>query len=64
MDAQEKLIEARTNYYTALYNANNGKAKLDKAMGVPIAISTPLYREAIEAGKSANEALSAAEINE
>ena len=36
MDAQEKLTEARTNYYTALYNYNVSKAQLDKAMGVPV----------------------------
>ena len=36
MDAQEKLTEARTNYYTALYTYNVSKAQLDKAMGVPV----------------------------
>ena len=36
MDAQEKLTEARTNYYTALYNYNVSKAQLDKAMGIPV----------------------------
>ena len=36
MDAQEKLTEARTNYYTALYNYNVSKAQLDKAMGLPV----------------------------
>ena len=32
-DAQEKLIRAGTNYYTALYEYNLGKVNLEKAMG-------------------------------
>jgi outer membrane protein TolC len=32
-DAQEKLIRAGTNYYTALYEYNLGRASLEKAMG-------------------------------
>ena len=32
-DAQEKLIRAGTNYYTALYEYNLGRANLEKAMG-------------------------------
>lgn len=32
-DAQEKLIRAGTNYYTALYEYNLGRVNLEKAMG-------------------------------
>ena len=32
-DAQEKLIRAGTNYYTALYEYNLGRANLEKAIG-------------------------------
>ena len=32
-DAQEKLIRAGTNYYTALYEYNLGRASLEKAIG-------------------------------
>lgn len=43
IDAQEKLTQARTNYYSALYSYNVAKASLDKAMGVPIDIDVPSY---------------------
>ena len=36
MDAQEKLTQAQTNYYTALYNYNSSKADLDRAMGIMV----------------------------
>lgn len=36
MDAEEKLAQAQTNYYTALYNYNSSKAALDKAMGIMV----------------------------
>lgn len=36
MDAEEKLVEAQTNYYTALYNYNSSKADLDRAMGIMV----------------------------
>ena len=36
MDAEEKLTQAQTNYYTALYNYNSSKAALDKAMGIMV----------------------------
>ena len=34
MDASRKLTEARSNYFTALYNYNTAKASLDRYMGV------------------------------
>lgn len=61
--AQEKLNEARSNHLTALYEYNLGKATLEKAIGVPVALDVPRYMEAVEEGKSANEALKEAAIS-
>ncbi len=36
IDAQLALANAKTNYIQALYDYNTGKAKFDKAMGVPV----------------------------
>ncbi|MCX7780163.1 MAG: TolC family protein [Negativicutes bacterium] len=36
MDAQVALTQAKTNYVQALYDYNTSKAKLEKAMGVPV----------------------------
>lgn len=36
MDAQVALTQAKTNYIQALYDYNTSKAKLEKAMGVPV----------------------------
>jgi len=36
IDAQVALTQAKTNYVQALYDYNTNKAKLEKAMGVPI----------------------------
>ena len=57
MDAQEKLTESQTNFFTALYSYNVSKAQLDKAMGVPIYIDVILYDESVQNGKSAELAL-------
>ena len=43
IDAQEKLTQARTNYFSALYSYHVAKASLEKAMGVPIDIDVPSY---------------------
>lgn len=43
IDAQEKLTQARTNYFSALYSYYLAKAELEKAMGVPIDIDVPNY---------------------
>mgnify|MGYP002624504163 CR=1 FL=1 len=53
MDASEKLTEARSNYFTALYNYNTAKANLDKAMGVPVEIDVVRYVESEEEGNTA-----------
>ena len=36
LDAQVALTTAKNNYLQAMYNYNNYRAKLDKAMGVPV----------------------------
>ena len=43
IDAQEKLTQARTNYFSSLYAYNVSKAALEKAMGIPIDINVPDY---------------------
>ena len=37
MNAQEKVVETRNNYYSAVYEYNTSLAQLEKAMGVPVA---------------------------
>lgn len=64
MDAQEKLTEARTNYYTALYEYNTSKASLDKAMGIPVDIDVPVYVAAEQSGKTSKKALTEAALND
>lgn len=55
-DAQEKLTQARTNYYTSLYEYNLGRALLNQAMGIPVGMDAQKYYEEALAGKSPNEA--------
>lgn len=57
MNAQEKVVETRSNYYTALYNYNTSRAQLEKAMGVPVAIDALIYAESLQNGDSADKAL-------
>ena len=57
MDAQEKLTEARMNYFNALYNYKVSKAQLEKAMGVPVDIDAMKYVQAAQENKSSEEAL-------
>lgn len=64
MDAQEKLTQARTNYYTALYDYNTSKASLDKAMGIPVDIDVVKYKEAQRAGSTVKKSREAALIND
>ena len=62
MDAQEKLTEARTNYYNSLYSCNLAKAALERAVGTPVAIDAVRYAEAEQAGKTPAKAIQYAEI--
>ena len=53
MDASRKLTEARSNYFTALYNYNTAKAALDRYMGVPVEIDVVRYIESEQEGNTA-----------
>ena len=64
MNAQEKVVETRNNYYTALYAYNTSRAQLEKAMGVPVAIDALLYAEAQRSGKSSKKSLEAAAVTQ
>ena len=63
MNAQEKVVETRNNYYTALYNYSTSRAQLEKAMGVPVTIDALLYLEAEQSGKSSPKSLEAATVD-
>ncbi len=56
-DAQEKLTQARSNYLTALYQYNLYRARLEKAMGVPVGFDPLRYREAEQEGASPRRAV-------
>ena len=62
MNAQEKVVETRNNYYAALYSYNTSRAQLEKAMGVPVTIDALLYAEAEQTGKSSEKSLKAAAV--
>ena len=64
MNAQEKVVETRNNYYTAIYNYNTSRAQLEKAMGVPVEIDALLYAEAEQEGKSSPKSLEAATVKD
>ena len=64
MNAQEKVVETRNNYYNALFNFNTARAQLEKAMGVPVTIDALIYDEARRAGKSSPKSLEAAKISD
>ena len=55
MDASRKLTEARSNYFTALYNYNTARASLERYMGVPVEIDVTRYVESEEEGDTAKE---------
>ena len=61
-DAQEKLTQARSNYYTALYQYNLSRAALEKAMGVPVGFDAAAYKESEQQGASADKALAQAQV--
>lgn len=63
-NAQEKLTQAESNYYTALYNYNLYRATLEKAMGVGVRLDVNRYAEAVEKGASSSKALAAGAIND
>ena len=47
MDAQNRLVEAKGEYISALYNYNVNKSSLDTAMGVKVDLDVEPYREAL-----------------
>lgn len=62
-DAQEKLNQARTNYYTALYQYNLYLVELEKAIGVPVDINIPRYMANVREGHYTRDALKAANLH-
>jgi len=62
MDAQEKLTQARTNYFSALYSYTTSKAQLEKAMGIPIEIDAEIYKKAVDEGKISKKALEISKV--
>lgn len=64
MNAQEKVVETRNNYYRALYVYYTSRAQLEKAMGVPVKIDARIYAESEKAGKSAKKSLEEAEVTQ
>lgn len=63
-NAQDKLTQAQTNYYTAFYDYNRYKVALDKAMGIPVDINIPRYISAEKSGKSAKKAFEISKVTE
>ena len=64
MDASRKLTEARSNYFTALYNYNTAKASLDRYMGVPVEIDVIRYIESEQEGNTAAQSREDAALTE
>ena len=62
MNAQEKVVETRNNFYSAVYDYNASRAQLEKAMGVPVATDAERYVEAERSGQSAKLSLEAAQV--
>lgn len=48
MDAEEKMVSAKSDYITALYDYNSSRASLDDAMGIPVDLDVAPYRKALE----------------
>lgn len=48
MDAEEKMVSAKSDYITALYDYNSSRASLDDAMGIPVDLDIAPYRKALE----------------
>ena len=63
MNAQEKVVETRNNYYAALYSFNTSRAQIEKAMGVPVLIDARIYADAEQRGSSSNKALEVAAVD-
>lgn len=64
MNAQEKVVETRNNFYSALYDYNTSRAELEKAMGVPVMNDAERYVKAVRDGLSSNRSLGASLVME
>ena len=64
MDAQNKLAEARSNYFDALYSYNVNKAKLDQVIGLPISLDSVRYVNALDEGKKTSKAVESATVSD
>ena len=62
MNAQEKVVETRNNFYSAVYDYNTSRAQLDRAIGRPVMTDADVYVEAERAGKSSKRSLEAARV--
>lgn len=62
MNAQEKVVETKNNYYRALYNYNTSRAQLEKAMGVPVTTDVKRYVELVKSGQSSKKSLKEARV--
>ena len=57
MNAQEKVVETRSNFYSAVYDYNTSRAQLEKAMGVPVSTNAERYAEKVRLGLSSERSL-------
>ena len=64
MNSQEKVVETRNNFYTALFNYNTSRAQLEKAMGVPVATDAERYVVAEQEGNSSARSLKFAQVTQ
>ena len=62
MNAQEKVVETRNNFYSAVYDYNTSRAQLERAIGRPVITDADVYVEAERAGKSSKRSLEAARV--
>ena len=62
MNAQEKVVETKNNYYRALYNYNTSRAQLEKAMGIPVTIDPQKYVSLVKSGQSSTKSLKGSQV--
>ena len=62
MNAQEKVVETRNNFYSAVYDYNTSRAQLERAIGKPVMTDVEAYVDAERAGGSSKRSLEAARV--
>lgn len=62
MNAQEKVVEIRNNFYSAICDYNTSWAQLEKAMGIPVETDAGRYVVAERSGLSSKRSLEAAKV--